>query len=175
MKILVVSDSHGRTEDIEFLKEKHGSEVAAMIHCGDSELEKGHEALEGFVYVKGNCDYGQDFADHQVKEVGGYRLLVTHGHLYNIGINLQRLSYKAAEEQADIVLFGHSHRPGSMMDDDGILYINPGSILLPRGRKEKTYCIIDIVDDRAKVEFFERDGKPVESLFATYKLNRKKV
>ncbi|MGN1402513.1 MAG: metallophosphoesterase [Bacillus sp. (in: firmicutes)] len=171
MNILVVSDSHGQTEDLFMLQDKYRHKAEAMFHCGDSELQKGHPALEGFQYVRGNCDYDAAFPEHVNKEVGGYRFLMTHGHLYNIGMTLDRLSYKAEETGADIVLFGHSHRPGSMQDQKGVLYINPGSISLPRGRKEKSYCLINIDGKQVSVRFFEPDGTELKSLEAVYQMN----
>lgn len=46
------------------------------------------------------------------------------------------LTYRAKELNAQIVCFGHSHILGAEMMDH-ILFINPGSLLKPRGHKEK--------------------------------------
>lgn len=170
MKILVVSDSHGQSLDLVRLKERYEDEVVAMIHCGDSELERDHPALDGFMYVRGNCDWERSFPDHIVKEFGRFRFLITHGHLYNINMTLQNLSYKAEEVQANVALFGHSHKPGSEVGDDGVLYINPGSILLPRGRIEKTYCILELKEHQINVDFYEVTGNHMKSLSATYQM-----
>ena len=170
MKILVVSDSHGQTEDLLRLKEKYAGKVDAMIHCGDSELDSSDPLLEGFISVKGNCDFGGGFPNYIVKEIGGYRILVTHGHLYNVGINLNSLSYKSEEEQANIALFGHTHKPVSGIGRDGVLYVNPGSISLPRGREERTYCILGLSQGEITVDFYEHDGTPVKSLTDTYQM-----
>lgn len=171
MKILVVSDSHGQSKDLIKLKEQYEQETVAMFHCGDSELNSDDPALKNFIYVKGNCDYGQDFLTEQVKDVAGFRFFITHGHLYNIKMTLQNLSYKAEEVQANIVLFGHSHNAGSMLGDDGVLYINPGSILLPRGRIEKTYVILDIEGKQVQVNFYDHKDKILENLSATYQIS----
>ncbi len=40
MKVLIMSDSHGLTHEISIIKERHKQDVTAMIHCGDSELDK---------------------------------------------------------------------------------------------------------------------------------------
>lgn len=71
--------------------------------------------------------------------------------------------YQAEELGADIICFGHSHIAGSELMD-GKLLINPGSIRLPRVRKEKTYAILNIDKDNATVRFYDLDGREVESL-----------
>lgn len=171
MKILVVSDSHGDRQALQQLREKYQQETVAMFHCGDSELDSNDPLLADFIYVKGNCDYGQAFVDEQVKDIAGLRFFITHGHLYNIKMTLQNLSYKAEEVQANIVLFGHSHSAGSMLGSDGVLYLNPGSILLPRGRVEKTYVILDIDGKEVSVHFYDHEGTRLDKLSASYQLN----
>jgi putative phosphoesterase len=53
------------------------------------------------------------------------------------------LLYHAKEAQADIVCFGHTHRP-YVEEIDNILFINPGSLCYPRSKyPEPTYCILD--------------------------------
>ncbi len=55
MKILIISDSHGLTDELQTIAKRHAAEVDMMIHCGDSELETNHPALEGY---KGKMVYG---------------------------------------------------------------------------------------------------------------------
>ena len=170
VKILVVSDSHGHTEDLVQLQKKYENETIAMIHCGDSELDSQDVVLQPFIYVKGNCDYGQAFSTEEVKELGGFRFFITLGHLYNVNMTLQNISYKAQEVGASIVLFGHTHRAGSEMNRDGLLFINPGSISFPRGRKERTYVILELQDDRVDVSFYDHEGNYLDYLSATYQM-----
>ena len=170
MKILVVSDSHGESADIIKLKEKYANETVAMIHCGDSELDNGDPALEGYIYVRGNCDYDARFPNEVVTNIAGYRFFITHGHLYNVRMTLQSLSYKAEEEGAQIVLFGHTHHVGSEMGNDGVLYVNPGSILLPRGRKDRTYAILEIEDHTVHVQIHDHEGNLLKNLSASYQM-----
>lgn len=168
MKILIVSDSHGQTAILHKLKSEYGSAMDAMIHCGDSELGSNDEAIAGFTYVKGNCDYDSAFPKEVTKDIAGYRFFVTHGHLYNIKMTLQPLGYKAEEEQAQFACFGHSHVAGSMQEEDGLIFINPGSISLPRGRKEKTFVILELEGKQAKVNFYDDHGNFLKNLSATY-------
>lgn len=167
MKTLIISDSHGLTEEVEVIKNRHQKDVDAMIHCGDSELQQESPVMDNFIGVRGNCDYDPGYPDAIVEEIAGTRFLVTHGHLYNIKMSLMNLSYKAEEEDASIICFGHSHHAGSELID-GRLYINPGSIRLPRGRKEKTYVIVEVADKEAAVTFYDHKGAEVKDLNRTY-------
>lgn len=170
LKLLVVSDSHHERDCLIHLKEKYEGEVDAMIHCGDSELEKDDPAIQGFHTVRGNCDFGSDFPNDWVGEVDGYRIFTTHGHLYNIKMTLMNLRYRARELNADFVFFGHSHELGVDMLDNTII-LNPGSISLPRGRiHEKTYALIDATDDGVKVRFMTIDDKELTDLTQTFPL-----
>ena len=51
MKIVVVSDNHGRSEPLEQILELH-RDADVFIHCGDSELPP--QFLQGYVCVRGN-------------------------------------------------------------------------------------------------------------------------
>lgn len=169
MRALIISDSHGLTKELQIIKERHQGEVDLMIHCGDSELEFHSPELEGFKRVGGNCDYDSKFPDEIVEQQGDYIFFVTHGHLYNCKMTLMNLKYKGEEVGANIVCFGHSHVAGAEMID-GILFINPGSIRLPRMRKERTYAIIDRESNNIKVKFFDLDGQMVQSLSTEFSL-----
>lgn len=145
-KVLVVSDSHGLTSELLELKKRH-SEVEVFLHCGDSELDQGHDAIISYTTVRGNCDYEEGFQHDELVVVGGVAFLVTHGHLYGVKSSLMKLHFKAQELGADIVCFGHSHILG--VEQIGkTLFLNPGSIRLPRGRNERTYVILEITDDK---------------------------
>ncbi|PLR83099.1 YfcE family phosphodiesterase [Bacillus canaveralius] len=172
-RALIVSDSHGSSEVLERLKEKHRSEVDVMLHCGDSELAADHSALSGFSVVRGNCDYGQKLPDELVEEIDGQRLFVTHGHLYSVKSTLMNLHYRARELNADIVCFGHSHVLGAEMID-GILFINPGSILLPRQRLEKTYVILELSEKELILRTFDIDKGELTGLEQSFALPKLK-
>jgi uncharacterized protein len=153
-KVLIVSDSHGLTTELLQIKEKHKSEVDVMIHCGDSELQTKDSALEGFVVVRGNCDFDEQFPVEIIQSVGTNRIMVTHGHHYHVKTSLTSLSYRAEELHANIVCFGHSHILGAEWMN-GILFLNPGSLRLPRLRKEKTYCILKFMDDKIVLDVYD--------------------
>ncbi|MFT0799861.1 metallophosphoesterase [Bacillus swezeyi] len=169
MKVLIVSDSHGLEHELQTIAERHEKDVDLSIHCGDSELDPSHPALSSYLTVKGNCDFYGDFKDEIVVPVGSRKLFFTHGHLYGIKQSLLNVYYRAAELNADIICFGHSHIAGSELMD-GKLLINPGSIRLPRVRRDKTYAILSIDKDDASVRFYDTDGREIESLANHVKL-----
>jgi putative phosphoesterase len=167
MKVLIVSDSHGLTRELEEIKARHEHETEAMIHCGDSELPADSAEMDGFYAVKGNCDYDREYVNERMESLGGYTFYVTHGHLHNVKMSLMNLHYKARETGAKIVCFGHSHVAGAEMID-GLLMVNPGSIIMPRMRKEKTYVIMSIEGGEVAVQFYDLNGTPVEAMAAHF-------
>ncbi|MBM7584870.1 putative phosphoesterase [Bacillus pakistanensis] len=169
MKFLIVSDSHGSTEILQELSTRYSNRVDAMIHCGDSELTADNPIMADYLTVRGNCDIDARFPDHLVKEMGGINVLVTHGHLFNVKMSLMNLSYKAKENAAQFVFFGHSHTLGAEMMD-GTLFLNPGSILLPRGRREKTYALVEVESSRVYVRFLNENHEELVDLTATFSL-----
>ncbi|MBY0124000.1 metallophosphoesterase family protein [Bacillus sp. S/N-304-OC-R1] len=154
MRILILSDSHGLTEELTEIRKKHSKEISMLVHCGDSELETNHSCLEGFTVVRGNCDFDESFPEDLIEDIGKYKMFITHGHRYSVKSTLLNLSYRAKELGANIVCFGHSHYLGAEIIDD-ILFINPGSIRLPRGRKEKTYVIMDVDNNEINLRVFD--------------------
>ncbi|MDM5156672.1 metallophosphoesterase [Bacillus sp. DX1.1] len=160
MRALIVSDSHGSTKELQQLKETYAGNVDVMIHCGDSELKPEHPSLQEFEVVKGNCDFYNGFEDEIITDVNELRFLLTHGHRYNIKMTLQTLLYRAKEAKANIVCFGHSHILGAEIIDD-ILFINPGSVLLPRSRNEKTFALLEVNAKEIEIRFETLEGKVV--------------
>lgn len=153
--VIILSDSHGLTNELIAIKERHKDEADLMVHCGDSELPFSSKEMKGFTKVRGNCDYDHDYNELERFSVGELHFLVTHGHLYHVKTTLKPLSYKAEEASAEVALFGHSHIAGAEKIK-GCLFINPGSIRLPRGRKEKTYVRLTWDQTKQfKVEFLD--------------------
>jgi uncharacterized protein len=162
-KVLIVSDSHGLTKELKVIRERHLNEVDLMIHCGDSELMPTDKAISGYLTVMGNCDFGAEYPLETTSEVAGRKFFITHGHRYSVKSTLMTLKYKAEEYHADIVCFGHSHVLGAEVVG-GILFINPGSIRLPRERFEKTYVILDLQTDKVNLSVFELSGRELTQL-----------
>lgn len=142
MKIIVMSDSHG---DKETVKAVSALQADAVFHCGDSELSWDDPLLHTIHIVKGNCDRDPRFPDSVIVEVGGKKIWMVHGHEHDCKRTMLPLYYGAQELGADIVLFGHSHSYAAEMRE-GILFVNPGSTLLPRAGKQPTFVQIEWQD-----------------------------
>ncbi|MGL4337668.1 MAG: YfcE family phosphodiesterase [Turicibacter sp.] len=154
MKIVIVSDSHLNDKVLTTIRNRHLEEANIFLHCGDSQLMSGHPALEGYVVVRGNCDFDLALPTEYISSLDEtHTLFMTHGHLFDIKYSVHRLHYKALELGANIVCFGHSHFIGCEVVD-GIAYINPGSVVLPRNTREKTYAILTI-EQNITVSFVE--------------------
>jgi uncharacterized protein len=163
MKLIVVSDSHGSKAEIESIYEKHKGIADGFIHCGDSELESSDPAMSGYLAVRGNCDMDSSYPEVLTEQFEDIKIMATHGHLFNVKMSLMNLHYKAREASADMVFFGHSHQLGAEMIDD-VLFVNPGSILLPRGRSERTYSLIETEGKSISVKFIDHNHKEVVDL-----------
>jgi uncharacterized protein len=170
-KVLVISDSHGLTRELEVIRQRHINDVDVMIHCGDSQLMPDDRAMTGYVTVMGNCDFGGGFPLDTVVQVSGYKFFITHGHRYSVKTSLMNLKYKAEEMGANIVCFGHSHVLGAEVIG-GTLFLNPGSIRLPRERLEKTYVILDLNDEMVKMSVYDVDGKELKDVACEFSLKR---
>jgi putative phosphoesterase len=121
MKIGIISDTHGllRPEAIERL-----SGIQHIIHAGDigrpeviSELQR----VAPTTAIRGNIDRGEwaaEFPHKALVKLGGRSIYVLH--------NLKELDLDPAANGIDVVVSGHSHRPG-IDTVDGVLYLNPGS------------------------------------------------
>lgn len=169
-KVLIVSDSHGLTKELRVIRERHLDEVDLMIHCGDSELSPDDQAISGYLTVMGNCDFGGGYPLETISEVAGLKFFITHGHRYSVKSSLMNLKYKAQEVSANIVCFGHSHVLGAEVID-GVLFLNPGSIRLPRERFEKTYIILNLKNEKINMSVFEVSGQEVTELAREFVLS----
>ncbi|EOD01750.1 YfcE family phosphodiesterase [Caldisalinibacter kiritimatiensis] len=152
MKLIVMSDTHGQTNEIiNIINDINDADL--VIHLGDyaKDAKKISEHIkQDIVYVKGNCDFrGKNTNEDEILHIQGKKIFLTHGHKYGIKYSLNGIYYKAKEINADIVLFGHSHVPLGVVHDD-ILFFNPGSPTIPRGMSKKSYGIIEI---NKKIDF----------------------
>lgn len=150
MKYLVISDSHGYHENIRKVMKQEGP-VEAVFHCGDLECRVGEmERITkcNVIAVSGNNDYYYDeLMPKRLITRQGRRILMTHGHMQSVHFGTSRLAYLGEENQADVVMFGHTHVP-CLMEERGITLINPGSISRPRQSNRKpTYAIMEISED----------------------------
>lgn len=140
MKIIIVSDSHGKRDVLYHLLEEH-QDADAFLHCGDIELAESEFPM--YQTVTGNNDLFTNYPLEKVIEVGEHRIYMTHGHILNIRNRHDHLIKKAKEHGCDIACYGHSHI-SVIEEKDGVLIINPGSVWRSRDGKGPSYAILNI-------------------------------
>lgn len=168
MKVLVVSDNHGDRDVLVDLIKQYKGKVDAMIHCGDSELEASDSVWQEMMPVKGNTDFDQSYLTERVENIGKERIMWVHGHLHDVKNSMQTLVQAAKNAQAGFAFFGHTHELGVEMIE-GVLVLNPGSILLPRGAYQvKTYALVETDDQLVHVTYYNRLHQPIVELKRTF-------
>lgn len=154
MKVLIVSDTHGRDSYLTRTLQKIGP-IDLMIHLGDicgSDKYIKSIAPCPVEMVGGNNDFFINLPREKVITVGDYSVFLTHGHRYGVYYGTEQIKEAARERNASIVMFGHTHVP--MIDLSGDIWaVNPGSLAFPRqyGRIP-TYIMMDI-DRMGKAHF----------------------
>ena len=94
--------------------------------------------------VRGNCDAEVDqmvldfpvLADYAVLPVGQRLIYATHGHIYHVK-NLPPLA------PGDVLLHGHTHVPAWTEFGQGNLYLNPGSVSIPKEDSPHSYMTLE--------------------------------
>lgn len=153
LRILIMSDSHGRNENVELAIEQVREEIGEfqmLIHLGDVGDAREIESLAGVpcYIVRGNTDYDVKLLNANVIEAGGHRIFATHGHLYQVDMRLDLLRFAALENDCDIAMYGHTHVPYLEEDPDDVTILNPGSISKPRQADHRyTYMVMEIDDE----------------------------
>lgn len=102
-----------------------------------------NERKQDIVCVRGNCDTEVDqmvlefpiMADYCVLCMGEQLIYATHGHIF--GENNPPLLHKG-----DILLCGHTHVP-KCEKHENFLYMNPGSVSIPKEGSHHGYLIIE--------------------------------
>lgn len=152
MRILVVSDTHGKHTNLKRALQESG-EIDMLIHLGD--VEGGAYEIERLVdcekhIVRGNNDYFTDLPQEEEFYIGDKKVFITHGHFYMVSWSKEEIKKAARERNADIVMFGHTHYPYAEEDGD-LLLLNPGSLAYPRQEGRKGSYIILEMDEAGKI------------------------
>ena len=153
MKALIVSDTHGHNANFLKLLEMHHPD--AVVHCGDVEGgEQGiREAVSCPLYmVSGNNDFFSSLPREMEFSLGGKRVFLTHGHHYYVSMSPEYLREEGLARNAQIVMYGHTHKPG-VIYSDGITLVNPGSLAYPRQEGRRPSYVIMEVDRKGEVHF----------------------
>ena len=155
MRFVVTSDTHGSfTLFKKVLSYAEKERVDLFIHLGDllyhgprnpippfydpkklSELVKGMKMRK--ILIKGNCDSSVD--ETVVGEsFPPLSLIFAEGTLFS----LSHMEEDARKIDADVYMFGHTHIPKAEVVD-GKLFLNPGSISLPKGGSPASFAFLD--------------------------------
>lgn len=155
MRYLILSDTHGNIRDAAVVTERFVGLIDGVWHLGDNardlgylEREYGRTPQLAFAGVNGNCDMPSSVPYERLFDVEGRRVLMCHGHLYHVDMGLKWITQKARDAGANIVLFGHTHIP-YYVEENGILFLNPGSLTLPRGGSSNSYALLEIDKGKA--------------------------
>ena len=161
-RILIASDIHGDANTAERLVEIYkasGAEKLLLLgdilyHGPRNDLPAGYapkkviELLNPLkneiLAVRGNCDTEVDqmvlsfpiLADYAYLSLDGLRIFATHGHKFNTD-SLPPLA------KGDILLHGHTHVPVAIEFGEDNLYINPGSLSIPKESSPKSYILYE--------------------------------
>ena len=148
MQFLVLSDSHGRLENVKEAIRR--TRPDGIFFAGDGLCDISRADPPCPVYaVRGNCDAfssglilgGQTDTpeDELCVTPDGVRVLLMHGHRYGVKSPLSPAICRAAALGADVLIFGHTHTPIELTLLPGrdelaaplgkpLILFNPGSI-----------------------------------------------
>lgn len=161
MKLMIASDIHGSAYYCKKMLEAFRQEKAEkLILLGDllyhgprndlpreyapkEVIQMLNEHKESLLCVRGNCEAEVDqmvlefpvMADYMILYLDGRMIFATHGHVHNEA-NLPPLGKNA------VLLHGHTHVP-AIADRGEYLYLNPGSVSLPKNGSKNSYMIYE--------------------------------
>ena len=149
MKILAISDTHGELGKV-YEVYRSIKDVDMILHMGDylRDAEDLNKRIDvPVIGVKGNCDGALRKEDcTEIVETEAGKILMTHGHVDGVNYDITNLVYRGMEEEARIILFGHTHIP-YLENTDDLMIMNPGSLTRPRDGSYGSYGIIEINGD----------------------------
>ena len=147
MEFLIVSDTHGRADRLTEVLARTRADILLFLGDGLRDL---NVVPDRFLLraVRGNCDWmsHQDAPELRVEQFGSTRFFLTHGHRYGVKYDLGAAIPVAVRADADVLLFGHTHRPfeqhlpagtriGDTVLEKPLLVLCPGSLGEPRDGK----------------------------------------
>jgi len=159
MKYLIASDLHGSIHYTNILINRFNDENAQkLVLLGDlyyhgprNPLPLDYSTMEcamllnqykdNIIAVRGNCDAEVDqmisdfrFIPYYELDINGKKIFLSHGHLYN--------QKNHPETDFHILIYGHEHT-GYIIQDNNKVYINTGSVSLPKNNTPHSYILID--------------------------------
>lgn len=161
MKWMIASDIHGSAYYCEKMIETYRAEQAdrllllgdLLYHGPRNDLPRDYapkkviamlnEMKNDLICVRGNCEAEVDqmvldfpvLSDSCLLFSGGRLIFATHGHHYNT-------SALPPHKAGDVLLHGHTHVP-ACEEVDGMLYLNPGSVSIPKENSPHSYMTLE--------------------------------
>lgn len=133
--LVALSDTHAaESPQLTPHLRKQIADAEQVVHAGDfttaAVLDAFESAASSFAGVSGNRDTSavrERLPETRTVTWVGRRFLLVHGHRHDS----TALSLLARQENADVAIIGHSHRP-AIESIDGLPVVNPGSHADPR-------------------------------------------
>jgi putative phosphoesterase len=148
-RLVVLSDTHlARGIELPRRLTRAIADTDVVIHLGDftgTDLANELESTGKLVAVHGNCDVTairNSYPTRRDLVVEGKVIRCIHG---DVGGRTADAA-AAAERDADVVLYGHSHMP-KIRKEDGVLLFNPGSPTQKRFARYPSYGILEIGEE----------------------------
>ncbi len=156
VRLCVLSDTHGHLprEVVGFCK---GADH--IFHAGDMGSDSILPELEGLAPVTcvlGNVDAPGSAPIRSKTIMGGCRILVQH-IVWERGGPSAELQALLGEDDVDLVIFGHTHRPLCRMVDETVFF-NPGSCGPRRFNLPRTVGEVILDSSGGWFRIFETDG-----------------
>jgi putative phosphoesterase len=150
-KVLIVSDSHGVSYNLDKVINVMNDCMDLMIHAGDIITDPDiirSKIRCPMAVVRGNCDFNTDLPLTMKIHLKGHDIFLMHGTGYYTG-DKKTLTDMAAANGCDVMVVGHTHLPDVYHDRERNIYLaNPGSITRPRQEPSiPTYLVMNINDD----------------------------
>lgn len=157
MRALIVSDTHGRHGGLDRALQEAGN-IDMLIHLGD--VEGGETYIDAVAdcekhIIRGNNDFFSELPREEEFYIGSHKVFITHGHAYYVSLDPEYIREEGKARGAEIVMFGHTHRP-FFEDDNGIIVLNPGSLSFPRQEGRKGSYMILEMDEDGGLEFSQK-------------------
>jgi hypothetical protein len=127
--LAVISDTHGL---IRPALSRHLEDRGSVIHAGDlggwmveEELIQDHS----FYAVQGNVDSPEPITRplRRLFQYGSYRIGMIHIALDYRDQLLMDVAHWCRDDELDMLVFGHTHKPLIRKEESGLLLFNPGS------------------------------------------------
>lgn len=146
--LLVISDTHGNVSLLKTVllwAKKHQIDTAVFLGDGADDVSLAIRKTEftGTVtMVRGNGDFDHTIPSRYSLEFAGHTFFITHGHLYGVSEDFDRLIAAAKSSGANAALYGHTHIP-FWEEIEGLLVLNPGSVGAPRSKIGPSFAVIE--------------------------------